>query len=173
MNKILAGVVLFLCAPFAMAVNWEASITNTNTPVLDSDIQTALGKGISPSFANTFPGRQYGIHVLLDTHVMPQVNGDLVYMALGLSRRLQNGAMEVPVGRFSDVLILPQGSTPEAQKQAVTEKLTAIAASFSRAMIQNKPAFDQAASSRPQSTGHWSEWPDYQPASSGAVSGGK
>jgi hypothetical protein len=172
MIKILAGVVLFLCAPLAMAVNWEASITNTNTPVLDSDIQSALGKGISPSFANAFPGRHYGIYVLLDSHLMPQINGDLVYMALGLSRRLQNGAMELPVGRFSDVLILPQGSTPEAQKQAVTEKLTAVAASFSRAMIQNKPAFDQAASSRPQSTGHWSEWPDYQPGSSGAVSGG-
>jgi len=170
MTKILAGVVIFLCAQLALAVNWEASITNTNTPVLDSDIQAALTKGISPSFANTFPGRQYGIQVLLDMHVMPQANGDLVYMALGLSRRLQNGALELPVGRFSDVLLLPQGSTPEAQKQAVTEKLTAIAASFSRAMIQNKPAFDQAASSRPQSTGHWSEWPDYQPVNSGSGS---
>lgn len=173
MNKTLLGLILFLCARCALAVNWEASITNSNTPLVDNDIQVALSKGISPGFANTFPGRQYGIHVLLDAHSVPQLNGDLVYMALGLSRRLQNGALELPVGRFSDVLVLPQDGTPEAHKQALSEKLSAIAAAFSRAMIQNKPAFDQAAASRPPSTGHWSEWPDYQPGSSGSVTGGK
>ena len=173
MNKTLLGLILFLCARCALAVNWEASITNSNTPLVDNDIQVALSKGISPGFANTFPGRQYGIYVLLDAHSVPQLNGDLVYVALGLSRRLQNGALELPVGRFSDFLVLPQDGTPEAHKQALSEKLSVIAAAFSRAMIQNKPAFDQAAASRPPSTGHWSEWPDYQPGSSGSVTGGK
>lgn len=171
MPRILAALALGVFAICANAISWEASITNTNTPLLDSDIQAALSKGISPNFANTFPGRQYGISVLLDTHTLPQLNGDLVYMALGLSHRLTNGALELPVGRFSDVVILPQGSTAEARKDIIAQKLTALAGSFSPAMMQNKAAFDQAKSSAPRPMGHWSEWPDYQPPAAGTVGG--
>ena len=173
MIRVLLRLCLALFATSALAVNWEATITNTNTPVLDSDIHEALSKGMAPNFATTFPSRQYGIHVLIDTQSVPQLNGDLVYMALGLSHRLPNGLMELPAGRFSEMLVVPQGMAPDARKEAITQKLTAVAASFSRAMIQNKPVFDQARASRPQSTGHWSEWPDYQPTTSGTVSGGQ
>lgn len=172
MIRILSAGVLGCFALCAHAIGWEASITNTNTPLLDSDIQAALSKGISPNFANTFPGRQYGISVLLDAHPLPQVNGELVYMALGLSHRLGNGALELPVGRFSDVVILPPGSTAELRKDLITQKLTALASSFAPAMMQNKAAFDQAKSSAPRPMGHWSEWPDYQPPATGTVGGG-
>lgn len=169
MNRLLAALSLSLMAFGAQAINWEAVITNTNTPLLDSDIQAALGKGISANFASTFPGRQYGISVLLDTHSVAQLNGDLVYLALGLSHRLTNGALELPVGRFSDVVVIPQGSAPEVRKNLIIQKLTALAASFSPAMMQNKTVFDQAKSSAPKAPGHWSEWPDYQPATAGGA----
>lgn len=170
--KILSGCLLVLLPMLAQAVNWEASITHSDTPLLDSEIQQALGQGIGQGFATAFPGRQYGIQVLLDTQPLPAANGDLVYLALGLCHRLQNGALEIPVGRFSDLLLLPQGMAPEARKEAVVQKLTAVAASFARAMIQNKPAFDHALSSRPQVSGHWSEWPDYRPANPSGTVGG-
>lgn len=170
---------LALCALLfnasAYAINWEARITNTNTPLADAEIQAALSKGISDNFATLFPGRQYGISVLLDTQTVPSLNGDLVYMALGLSHRLPNGALELPVGRYSDVLVLPSGGTAEANKEAIAQRLTSVATSFSRAMMQNKAAFDHARSSAPASAEHWTEWPDYQPpaSSAGTVSGGK
>lgn len=167
MNRLLAALSLGLVTFCAQAINWEAVITNTNTPLSDSEIHTALGKGISANFANTFPGRQYGISVLLDTHSVPQLNGDLVYLALGLSHRLTNGALELPVGRFSDVVIIPPGSSVAARKELILQKLTALASSFSPIMMQNKTVFDQAKSSAPKVPGHWSEWPDYQPGAAG------
>jgi hypothetical protein len=171
MLRFLLATCLTLIVTATYATNGEAHITNTNTPVIDSDIQTALSNGISAGFANSFPGRQYGISVLLDTQSLPQLPGELVYMALGLSHRLPNGALELPVGRFSDVLVLTPDSTPEARKEAIIQKLGAVAASFSRAMIQNKTVFDHAKSSAPAIPGHWSEWPDYHPSTAGKVGG--
>jgi len=94
-------------------------------------------------------------------------------MALGLSHRLPNGVLELPVGRYSEVLILPPDSTPEAKREAIGHKLTSLAATFARTMIQNESAFDRAAADRPQATDHWTEWPDYVPSTSGTIGGGK
>ena len=131
MQRMLAGLLLGLMAHGAQAINWEATITNTNTPLLDSDIQAALSKGISANFANTFPGLQYGISVRLDTHSVPQLNGDLVYLSLELSHRLTNGALELPVGRYSDAVIIPKDSSIETRKDLIVQKLIALAGSFS------------------------------------------
>lgn len=172
MYRVIAFMCILLVAQYAHAINWEAHITNTNTPVTDTDIQTALSRGMSPNFAATFPGRLYGISVLLDTQTVPQVDGEVVYLALQLSHRLANGALELPVGRYSELLALPQGGAQEARRDAVVQKLSAMAGSFSRAMIQNKPAFDHAKSSAPPPSGNWQEWPDYHPSSTGKVEGG-
>ena len=162
---------VFLATP-ALAVNWEARITNTNTPLSDNDIQTALSKGLPPSFGESFPGRRYGVHVLLDMQNIPGVPGEFVYLALGLSHRLPNGALELPAGRYSEVLMLPPDASPQSRRDAISQKLTGLAATFARTMIQNKAAFDQTAAHRPQSTDHWTEWPDYIPSTSGTIGGG-
>ena len=162
---------IFLTAP-ALAVNWEARITNTNTPLSDNDIQTALSKGLPPSFGESFPGRRYGVHVLLDLQNIPGVTGEFVYLALGLSHRLPNGALELPAGRYSEVLLLPPDASSQSKRDAISQKLTGLAATFARTMIQNKAAFDHAAAQRPQPTDHWTEWPDYIPSTSGTIGGG-
>ena len=162
---------IFLTAP-ALAVNWEARITNTNTPLSDNDIQTALSKGLPPSFGESFPGRRYGVHVLLDLQNIPGVPGEFVYLALGLSHRLSNGALELPAGRYSEVLMLPPDASSQSRRDAISQKLTGLAATFARTMIQNKAAFDHAAAQRPQPTDHWTEWPDYIPSTSGTIGGG-
>lgn len=172
MYRHFASICILLMAQAAHAVNWGAHITNPNTPVTDADIQITLSQGMSPNFAATFPGRLYGISVLLDTQPLPQLPGDLVYLALQLSHRLSNGALELPVGRYSEVIVQPPGSSQEARREAVVQKLSAMAGSFSRAMIQNKPAFDHAKSSVPPPSGNWQDWPDYHPSSAGKPGGG-
>ena len=171
LSHVLFLATLLLTAP-VFAVNWEARITNTNTPLADNDIQTALSKGLPPSFGDSFPGRRYGIHVLLDTQSVPTVSGEFVYLALGLSHRLPNGALELPVGRYSEILILPPDSTAQSKRDAISQKLAGLAATFARTMIQNKSAFDHAAAQRPHPDDHWTEWPDYIPSTSGTVCGG-
>ena len=171
LSHVLFLATLLLTAP-VFAVNWEARITNTNTPLSDNDIQTALSKGLPPSFGESFPGRRYGVHVLLDMQNIPGVPGEFVYLALGLSHRLPNGALELPAGRYSEVLMLPSDASPQSRRDAISQKLTGLAATFARTMIQNKAAFDHAAAHRSQSTDHWTEWPDYIPSTSGTIGGG-
>lgn len=171
LSHVLCLATLLLSAP-VFAVNWEARITNTNTPLGDNDIQTALSKGLPPSFAEGFPGRRYGIHVLLDMQTVPGAPGEFVYLALGLSHRLPNGALELPAGRYSEVLLLPPDASPQTRRDAISQKLAGLAATFARTMIQNKAAFDHAAAQRPHPDDHWTAWPDYIPSSSGTVGGG-
>ena len=171
MYRRLMAIGFLLVTTASRAVDWAVSITNTNTPVQDSDVQSALSAGMSAAFATTFPGRQYGVSVLLDGQTLPTLNNaDVVYLALGLSHRLQNGALELPVGRLSEMLVLPQGRSPEEQREAVRQKLTAMAGSFSKAMMQNKPAFDRATAGRSGGTGDWTDWPDYHPGPQAAPS---
>lgn len=165
LNRLIAICWLTLLTPLALANSWEANITNADTPITDAEVNQALGKGISAGFTTAYPARQYGIHVLLDTHALPQQDNAVTYIALGLARRMSSSALELPIGRLSDVVILSKSLTAEEQKTALSDKLQTIAASFSKAMVQNKAAFDQAISSRPIATGHWSEWPDYEQGS--------
>ncbi len=119
------------------AADWDARTTRTNTAITDPDIQTALTQGVTKEFVQTYPIKQYGIHVLVDRHLLPPPGPEMVYLSLGLSRRLPDGGYQLPHASYSEVLLLPPGSPPKAQRQAVQEKLTQMAAAFSQGMVQN------------------------------------
>jgi len=122
----------------AQAADWDARTTRTNTAVTDGDIQMALTQGINPEFARTFPIRQYGIHVLVDRHTPAQLGTEIVYLSVGLCLRLPDGTYELAEGRYSDLVLLPTNTPPDVQRQAVGQKLAAMAAAFSQGMVQQK-----------------------------------
>ena len=135
---ILPILLLFVFLAPAQAADWDARTTRTNTAVTDADIQTALTQGINPEFVRVFPMRQYGIHVLVDRHTPAQLGTEIVYLSLGLCRRLPDGTYELAEGRYSDLVLLPVNTSPEKQRQAVGQKLTAMAAAFTQGMVQQK-----------------------------------
>lgn len=123
----------------AQAADWDARTTLTNTAVTDADIQMALSQGITTEFVRTFPLRQYGIHVLVDRHTPAQLGAEIVYLSVGLCQRRTDGSYELAEGRYSDLVLLPQDTPPDTQRQAVQQKLMAMAAAFSQGMVQMKP----------------------------------
>ena len=139
MNKTILSI--FLLSIFLVpvqAAEWDARTTRTNTAVTDGDIQMALTQGINTDFVRTFPMRQYGIHVLVDRLTPAQLGTEIVYVSLGLCRRLPDGTYELAEGRYSDLVLLPMNTSPDMQRQAVGEKLVAMAAAFSQGMVQMK-----------------------------------
>ena len=122
----------------AQAAEWDARTTRTNTAVTDADIQMALSQGINPEFVRVFPIRQYGIHVLVDRHTSAQFWTEIVYFSLGLCRRQPDGTYELAEGSYSDLVLLPLNTPPDKQRQAVGQKLTAMAAAFTQGMVQHK-----------------------------------
>ena len=122
----------------AQAAEWDARTTRTNTAVTDGDIQAALTEGISTEFVRTFPMRQYGIHVLVDRHTPSRLGTEIVYVSVGLCRRQPDGTYELAEGRYSDLVLLPLDTPPDAQRQAVGQKLAVMAAAFSQGMVQQK-----------------------------------
>lgn len=119
------------------AADWDARTTRTNTAVTDPDIQMALTQGVTQEFVRTYPIKQYGVHVLVDRHLLPPPGPEMVYVSLGLCRRLPDGRYELAHARYSDVVLLPPGTPPEAQRQAVQQKLAQMAGAFSQGMVQS------------------------------------
>ena len=140
MNKLFLPILLLLSAFLvpAQGADWDARTTRINTAVTDADIQMALTQGIDPEFVRLFPIRQYGIHVLVDRHTPAQFGNEIVYLSLGLCHRQPNGTYELAEGRYSDLVLLPLNTPPDVQRQAVGQKLAAIAAAFSQGMVQQK-----------------------------------
>lgn len=119
----------------AQAAEWDARTTSTNTAVTDGDIQTALTQGVNTKFVRTFPMRQYGIHVLVDRLTPAELGTEIVYVSLGLCHRQPDGSYELAEGRYSDLVVLPMNTSPDMQRQAVGQKLAAMAAEFSQGMV--------------------------------------
>lgn len=158
----LSGLLLLICLTPVQAAGWDARTTRTNTAVTDQDIQSALSQAITPAFAQAFPAQKFGIHVLVDRHVNPALTGELVYLSLGLCHRVAGGEYLLAAGRLSDVLVLPQNTAPNQQRQAVVQKLGTMAAGFSRLMVQNQASIGKADRNHTESSVHWSQWPDYK-----------
>jgi hypothetical protein len=137
MKTLLTFLLLSLMIGTAHAADWDARTTRTNTVVTDPDIQTALTQGISSAFVKTFPIKQYGIHALIDRLVVPEPGPEVIYLSLGLCRRLPDGRYELAHARYSDVILL-QPRTPTAmQRDAIMQKLAAMAAAFAGGMVQS------------------------------------
>jgi hypothetical protein len=137
MNKLLKLLLLTAMIGTAVAADWDARTTRTNTAVTDPDIQTALSQGIMPAFVKTFPIKQYGIHALIDRLVVPEPGPEVIYLSLGLCRRLADGRYELAHARYSDVILLQPRTPLEMQRDAVRQKLAAMAAAFSGGMVQS------------------------------------
>ena len=120
------------------AQDWDAQTTRTNTAVTDTDIQAALNRGITPAFVKTFPSQSYGIHVLVDRLMAKEINAEVTYLSMGICRRTQGGNYGLPIARYTDLVTQPEGSSPEAQREAVSQKLIEMASSFSAVTLQNK-----------------------------------
>lgn len=125
----------------ALAAGWDARTTRTNTAVTDADIQQALSSGISTAFTESFPVKDFGIHVLIDRHISDRFNGEAVYLSLGLCSRLSNGDYRLAAGSYSDLLFLPPNTTPDIQRQEVVKMLQSMGAGFSSSMVQNRGRF--------------------------------
>jgi hypothetical protein len=148
----------------AQAADWDAQTTRTNTAVTDSDIQSALRRGISPAFVAAFPSRNYGIHVLVDRLVARDVNAEVTYLSLGICKRQAGGDYSLPLGRYSDLVTQPAGTAPDLQRQAVSQKLAAMAAAFSQGMVQQQSALGNGSLQPRTSSGDWKGWPDFRRA---------
>ena len=137
MNRFLLRSLLALMVNGGLhAAEWDARTTRTNTAVSDPDIQFALTAGMTKEFVQLYPISQFGIHVLVDRHLLPPPGSEMVYLSLGLCRRLPDGRYELAHAHYSDVVVLPPGTPPALQRQAVQQKLTQMAGGFSQGMVQ-------------------------------------
>ena len=118
------------------AYAYNATTRLTNVAITDRDVGQALSAGIDRSFDQTFPEQQYGVRVIVDA--IDQQNGQMViYMSLGLSRRLANGQHLQQHATQSHALILPSSTSRQEQHSAVMSHLTQLAGAFSQSMTQN------------------------------------
>ena len=116
---------------------FDATTRLTNVAITDRDVGQALSAGLDRSFDQIFPEHQYGVRVLVDA--IDLRNGQtLIYMSLGLSRRLAaNGQHLQQHATQSHALFLPSSIPLQQQHSAVISQLTQLAGSFSQPMIQN------------------------------------
>jgi len=163
-RHLVIGLALLMLIRFSSVVagEWDAQTTRTNTSVTDQDIRSALSQGLDTAFTRTFPARQFGIHVLVDRHLSAPINGELVYLSLALCQKLSQGEYLLGTGRLSDVVVLPRDTSPDKERQAVTQKLAAMASAFSQLMVQHKTGAGSSTQTVPKPSPHWSQWPDYK-----------
>lgn len=98
-------------------MGWDARTTRINTAVTDADIQQALNKGLNPGFPQMYPASQFGMHVEVDRHQVKGLQDEVVYLAMGLSRRLSNGDYSLAEGYVTSMVLLPKGSSDSQQRQ--------------------------------------------------------
>jgi hypothetical protein len=151
----------------AKAGGWDAQTTRTNTAVTDSDIQAALSQGITPAFVSSFPSNAYGIHVLVDRLMARDLNAEVTYISMGICRKRAGGEYSLAIARYTDLVTQKMGASPEAQRQAVSQKLVEMASAFSQVTVQNKAVIGQGSKGKvpagtPAPSEKWSEWPDYK-----------
>lgn len=146
----------------ANSAGWDARTTLTNTAVTGADVQHSLNAGLTPTFMQTFPVSNFGIHVQVDRHQIKGLTQDLVYVGLGLSTRYPNGDYRLAEGYLTDVVLLPKGVSSQEQIQRVGQRLQAMAGDFSRLMVQYKSGTTGAPPAAVPSSPNWSDWPNYQ-----------
>lgn len=134
--RCLMWLITFISASPLWAADWDARTRRTNTSVQDADIQAALNQGISPQFGQSYPSRRFGIYVLIDRSHVTELGRDLVYIALGLSKRRPDGSYALPTATYSTQLLLTQ-TDPGHERQSVGQRLVEQSREFSKLMIEN------------------------------------
>ena len=115
---------------------FDATTRPTNVAITDRDVGQALTLGLDRSFDQVFPEHPYGVRVIVDA--IDLRNGQVVvYMSLGLARRLGNGQHLQQHATYSHAQILPASIPHQQQHSAVMKDLTQLAGAFSQAMTQN------------------------------------
>lgn len=97
---------LALVASSFPALAFDATTRLTNVPIQDRDVGTALSQGLTQDFDRVFPSRSYGVRVIVDGLMIG--NGqEVVYISVGLARRLPDGRHLQQHANYSYALMLP------------------------------------------------------------------
>lgn len=130
-----AGLIALLFA-WPPANAWEATTRLTNVPIADEDVAAVLSRALEPTFDTAFPPARYSILVYVDAIEM-QNGQHVVYLSVGLARRLSGGQHLQQHANVSAALLRPSAEPREARREAVLKSLTELIATYSKVMEEN------------------------------------
>ena len=119
------------------AFAFDATTRLTNVPIQDRDVGTALSQGLTQDFDRVFPTRNYGVRVIVDG--LQIGNGqEVVYISVGLARRLPDGRHLQQHANYSYALMLPANENQARKREEILKTLAQVANKFSQAVIENQ-----------------------------------
>ena len=136
MHAMASALLVFLLLAWPAAQAWEATTRLTNVPIADEDVAGVITRTLEPTFDATFPPARYSIQVYVDAIEMR--NGQqVVYLSIGLARRLSGGQHLQQHANVSAALLRPATEPREARREAVLQALSELMATFSKVMEDN------------------------------------
>jgi hypothetical protein len=127
---------VFLASSFP-AFGFDATTRLTNVPIQDRDVGTALSQGLTQDFDRVFPTKSYGVRVIVDG--LQIGNGqEVVYISVGLARRLPDGRHLQQHANYSYALMLPANENQGKKRDEILRTLSQVANKFSQAVIENQ-----------------------------------
>ena len=136
LRRLLSAGLMSLLFAWPPAHAWEATTRLTNVPIADEDVANALSQGLEPTFDTTFPPARYSILVYVDAIEM-QNGQHVVYLSVGLARRLSGGQHLQQHANVSAALLRPSAEPRDVRREAVLKSLTELIATYSRVMEDN------------------------------------
>jgi hypothetical protein len=131
-----SALLVFLLLAWPSVHAWEATTRLTNVPIADEDVASIISRALEPTFDATFPPARYSILVHVDAIEMR--NGQqVVYLSVGLARRLSGGQHLQQHANISAALLRPTSEPREARREAVIQALSELIATFSKVMEDN------------------------------------
>ena len=126
-----------LVASSLPAFAFDSTTRLTNVPIQDRDVGTALSQGLTQDFEKAFPARNYGVRVIVDG--LQVGNGqEVVYISVGLARRLPDGRHLQQHANYSYALMLPANENQSKKREDILKTLAQVANKFSQAVIDNQ-----------------------------------
>lgn len=128
---------LALVASSFPAFAYDATTRLTNVPIQDRDVGTALSQGLTQDFDRVFPAKSYGVRVIVDG--LQIGNGqEVVYISVGLARRLPDGRHLQQHANYSYALVIPANESQAKKREDILKTLAQVANKFSQAVIENQ-----------------------------------
>lgn len=119
------------------ALAFDATTRLTNVPIQDRDVGAALSQGLSQDFDRIFPAKNYGVRVIVDG--LQIGNGqEVVYISVGLARRLPDGKHLQQHANYSYALVIPANENQSKKREDILKTLAQVANKFSQAVIENQ-----------------------------------
>jgi hypothetical protein len=115
---------------------WDATTRLTNVPISDEDVGAVLSSTITASFDEAFPPPRYSIHVLVDG-IDLRTGQDVIYLSVGLARRLPSGEHLQQHANLSAVVMRASAEARPVRREIVMKALSELSASFAKLLEQN------------------------------------